>query len=222
VDCSCSNAEFRATLLRFSCSARAGHAYSIIKRERQRGNIDGPHRTTMTSIPTRRRGSDRGSSRKRTSSREHAAASPSRDAAAGLTSQARSILDRFRLEDVASHLLRRAHFAAEDRFSREFADEQITPRQKATLIAVYQRPGLSQNMLAEHLFLDRNTVAEMVKRLVARQLLERRPSPGGAAMLNRVIVRDALIERTILKGLPEGSERRFMKYLRLIVQALQS
>ena len=129
------------------------------------------------------------------------------------------MLDRFRLEDVVSHLLRRAHFAAEERFAREFADEQITPRQKATLIAVYQRPGLSQNMLAEHLFMDRNTVAEMVTRLVARRLLERRPSPGdrrahelflapdGAAMLNRVIPRDASIERAILQALPEGDAK---------------
>jgi DNA-binding MarR family transcriptional regulator len=146
----------------------------------------------------------------------------------------RSILDRFRLEDVVSHLLRRAHLAAEERFSREFADEQITPRQKATLIAVYQRPGLSQNMLAEHLFMDRNTVAEMIARLVARRLLERRPSagdrrahelflaPDGAAMLNRVMPRDASIERAILQSLPKADEKRFMKYLRMIVQTPQS
>ena len=118
--------------------------------------------------------------------------------------------------------------------ARAFADEQITPRQKATLIAVYQRPGLSQNMLAEHLFMDRNTVAELVKRLVARHLLERRPSagdrrahelflaPDGAAMLNRVIPRDASVEHAILQALPKGGEKRFMKYLRLIVQTPQS
>lgn len=187
----------------------------------------------MTRAPVKRR-SSAGSSRQRTPGRRRAPASPSRDAASALTPQVRSVLDRFRLEDVVSHLLRRAHFAAEERFAREFADEQITPRQKATLIAVYQRPGLSQNMLAEHLFMDRNTVAEMVTRLVARHLLERRPSagdrrahelflaPDGAAMLNRVIPRDASIERAILQGLSEGDAKRFMKYLRLIVQTPQS
>ena len=188
----------------------------------------------MTSRPTKRRSSAVGSSRKRTPDKSRAPAPPSREAASGLTPQVRSVLDRFRLEDVVSHLLRRAHFAAEERFAREFADEQITPRQKATLIAVYQRPGLSQNMLAEHLFMDRNTVAEMVTRLVARRLLERRPSAGdrrahelflapqGAAMLNRVIPRDASIERAILQSLPKGGEKRLMKYLRLIVQTPQS
>lgn len=188
----------------------------------------------MTSTPANRRRRASGPSRKRTPGKGRAPAPPSRDAASGLTPQVRSILDRFRLEDVVSHLLRRAHFAAEERFAREFADEQITPRQKATLIAVCQRPGLSQNMLAEHLFMDRNTVAEMVTRLVARQLLERRPSAGdrrahefflapeGAAMLNRVLPRDAAIERAILQRLPKGDEKRFMKYLRLIVQTPQS
>jgi DNA-binding MarR family transcriptional regulator len=187
----------------------------------------------MTSAPANRRRSASGSSRKRRPGKG-TPASPSRDATSGLTPQVRSILDRFRLEEIVSHLLRRAHFAAEERFAREFADEQITPRQKATLIAVYQRPGLSQNMLAEHLFIDRNTVAEMVKRLVARKLLERRPSAGdrrahelflapeGAAMLNRVMPRDAKIERAILQRLPKGDEKRFMKYLRLIVQTPQS
>lgn len=188
----------------------------------------------MTSTPAKHRRSASGPARKRTPGKSRAPASPSRDSASGLTPEVRSILDRFRLEEVVSHLLRRAHFAAEERFAREFADEQITPRQKATLIAVYQRPGLSQNMLAEHLFMDRNTVAEMVTRLVARRLLERRPSAGdrrahefflapeGAAMLNRVLPRDAAIERAILQCLPKGDEKRFMKYLRSIVQTPQS
>lgn len=187
----------------------------------------------MTRPTTKRRGNVSGSSRKRTTGKAPAPSLPSRGADAALTTQVRSILDRFRLEDVVSHLLRRAHFAAEERFAREFADEQITPRQKATLVAIYQRPGLSQNMLAEHLFLDRNTVAEMVKRLVERRLLERRPSPGdrrayelflapdGVAMLNRVMTRDASVESAILQRLPKGAEKQFMKYLRLIIQTPQ-
>jgi DNA-binding MarR family transcriptional regulator len=178
----------------------------------------------MTSTPANRRRSASGSLRKRPPGKGRTPASPSRDAASGLSPQVRSILDRFRLHEVVSHLLRRAHFAAEERFAREFADEQITPRQKATLIAVYQRPGLSQNMLAEHLFIDRNTVAEMVKRPSAgdRRAHELFLAPEGAAMLNRVIPRDATIERAILQHLPKGDAKRFMEYLRLIVQTPQS
>lgn len=177
-----------------------------------------------------KRRSNAAASRKPPRKRRAAPASDARDASAALTPQVRAILDRFTLEDVVSHLLRRAHFAAEERFAREFADEQITPRQKAALIAVYRQPGLSQNMLAEHLHMDRNTVAEMVTRLVSRRLLERRPSADdqrayelflagdGAAMLNRVMPRDASIEAAILRRLPERSARLFMKYLRIVVR----
>ena len=81
-----------------------------------------------------------------------------------LSPASRRILDDFKLEEIASHLLRRAHFAAEDVFAREFASESITPRQKATLVVLYQNPGINQNALADRLFMDRNTVAEIKQR----------------------------------------------------------
>ncbi|OYU88564.1 MAG: MarR family transcriptional regulator [Bradyrhizobiaceae bacterium PARB1] len=181
----------------------------------------------MSSTPIKRRSRTSGATRKRTVARP-GKAEPT------LTPEVRSILDRFRLDDVVSHLLRRAHFAAEEKFASEFADERITPRQKATLIAIYQSPGLNQNMLAGHLFLDRNTVAEMVKRLVARRLIERRSSPedrrayklflapDGAAVLDRVMVRDGALERAILQALPKADQKRFMGYLRQIVDTLEA
>src|SRR5690554_1758269 len=67
----------------------------------------------------------------------HAAA-----ADAELDPAVRELLDSFDLTDVVSHLLRRAHFLAEDLFAREFANEGLTPRQKAVLITLYQEPGL--------------------------------------------------------------------------------
>lgn len=190
----------------------------------------------MTKKPVKRR-SDRSIARQRKPRARGAvrAKQPaSHDPADDLTPEVRSILERFVLHNIVSHLLRRAHFAAEERFAREFSDEQITPRQKATLIAVYQRPGVSQKMLAEHLFMDRVTVAEMVNRLVARRLLERRPSAEdqrayelflaaeGAAMLNRVMPRDASVERAILRPLSKENEELFKRCLRLIVQDSQS
>jgi DNA-binding MarR family transcriptional regulator len=140
------------------------------------------------------------------------------------------ILDEFRLEDVGTHLLRRAHFAAEELFSQEFAEESLTPRQKAALIAVYQQPGLNQNALADRLFMDRNTVAEMVKRLAAGGLMRRVGAQDdqrayqlflaadGAALLNRVMPRDVLVERRVLEGLPEEYRALFLKCLRMIVE----
>lgn len=152
------------------------------------------------------------------------------DARQLLAPAVRRTLDDFRLEDIGSHLLRRAHFLAEDLFAQEFAGESLTPRQKAALIICYRQPGLNQNALADHLFMDRNSVAEMVKRLVAARLLQRLPAkddqrayqlflaPAGAELLNRVMPRDALVERRLLEKLPEEYRPLFVKCLRLLVE----
>ena len=154
-----------------------------------------------------------------------------RDASDDIHPDVRSILDEFRLDAVGSHLLRRAHFVAEELFAREFADESLTPRQKAALVIVYQQPGLNQNALADRLFMDRNTVAEMVKRLVASKLLYRSDAQAdqrayqlflasaGAQLLNRVMPRDALVEARVLEPLPEEYRALFVKCLRLLADA---
>jgi DNA-binding MarR family transcriptional regulator len=152
------------------------------------------------------------------------------DASALLEPHIRTILNEFRLEDVASHLLRRAHFMAEEMFSREFVNESLTPRQKAALIIVYQNPGLNQNALADRLFMDPNTVADMAKRLSKAGLLRRASAktdqrayglfltPEGARLLNRVMPRDLELERKVLECLPEEYRPLFIKCIRLMVE----
>jgi len=148
----------------------------------------------------------------------------------GLSPQARAVLDDFRLDHIASHLLRRAHFLAEDLFSAEFSGESLTPRQKAALVVIAQRPGLTQSALAEHLCMDRNTIAEMVKRLCANGLLVRSSAKEdrrayqlnigakGVALLNRILPRDACVEAALLEPLPAKDRPLFLRYLRLIVE----
>lgn len=148
-----------------------------------------------------------------------------------LTPEARSLLNQFRLDTIVSHLLRRAHFFAEDTFAQTFARESITPRQKAALIVVYQNPGLNQNALAERLVMDRNTIADMVKRLVASELLIRVTSqsnqrayqlylaPAGAQLLNEVMPRDSEIEASLLARLPIEYRPLFLKCLKLLVDS---
>ena len=148
---------------------------------------------------------------------------------AKLSSQSQTLVDQFHLEDIVSHLLRRAHFVAEELFNAEFSGESITPRQKAALIVVSQHPGLTQNALAAHLFMDRNTVAEMVKRLCANGMLIRTSAKTdqrayqlylgteGAELLDRVLPRDADVERKLLERLPEEYRPLFLKCLKMMV-----
>lgn len=141
-----------------------------------------------------------------------------------------TILRDFQLIDVPSHLLRRAHFKAEEIFANTFADEDITPRQKAALVLLYQSPGLSQRALSERLAMDQNTVAEMVRRMRRHGLIERRPcgedarayqlrlAPAGIALLDRVMPRDASVEAQLLGRLPEEYRGIFIKCLKLIAE----
>jgi DNA-binding MarR family transcriptional regulator len=151
------------------------------------------------------------------------------DARTLISADVRKILDEFQLGDVVSHLLRRAHFRAEEIFASEFAEESLTPRQKASLVILYHSPGLNQNALADRLFMDRNTVAEMVRRLVATGLIQRAPAkedqrayelflaPDGARLLDRVMPRDLEVERRIAERLPPEYRPLFIKCLRLLI-----
>ncbi|MEP7246461.1 MAG: MarR family transcriptional regulator [Gammaproteobacteria bacterium] len=147
-----------------------------------------------------------------------------------ISAESRKILDDFTLESIASHLLRRAHFSAEDLFAKEFSNESITPRQKAALVMLYQYPGLSQNALADKLFMDRNTVADMVRRLASNGLVRRTAARAdhrayelfltveGATLLDRVMPRDVRVEQSVLERLPIEYRPLFIKCIRLIVE----
>lgn len=137
-------------------------------------------------------------------------------------------MKEFDLTQVASHLLRRAHFRAEALFSQAFADEDLTPRQKALLVTVYQNPGATQNRIAELIALDRNSFAEMIARMTKKGYVRRARSAGdarayelriteeGAALLARILSRDAEVEAQVLAPIPADMRPAFLKCLRLM------
>ncbi|MGE8672895.1 MULTISPECIES: MarR family winged helix-turn-helix transcriptional regulator [Achromobacter] len=137
-------------------------------------------------------------------------------------------LKSFDLTQVASHLLRRAHFRAEALFVQAFPDEDLTPRQKALLITVYQNPGATQNRIAELIALDRNSFAEMMARMTAKGYVRRTRSAEdgrayaleitdeGVALLARILPQDAEVEAQVLAPIPEELRPVFLKCLRLM------
>lgn len=139
------------------------------------------------------------------------------------------LADRFVLTDVVSHLLRRAHFRAEELFSAELGQSGLTPRQKALLVTTYQHPGETQNQLAERIALDRHSFAEMLRRMVARGLLRRAPAhtdgrayaifvtPKGEALLGEVLPHDRVVEERVLEPLPPEYRPLFIKCLQIMV-----
>jgi len=140
-----------------------------------------------------------------------------------------SALERFVLTDIVSHLLRRAHFRAEEIFNQELGSSGLTPRQKALLITAYQNPGANQNELAEKIAIDRNSFAEMLARLVARGYVRRGRSRDdgrayeihitdkGIRAAEEVLPGDALVEKRIMEPLPEELRPLFVKCLKIMV-----
>lgn len=141
-----------------------------------------------------------------------------------------AMLAHFELSNIVSHLLRRAHFRAEEIFAQQAGDRlKLTPRQKALLISCYRHPGANQSALAAHVAIDRNTVAEMVSRMVRTGLLSRSRNPNdarsnrvritgdGIRMLKAIMPIDPLIETAVVEPLPGEYRPLFLKCLRLMV-----
>ena len=132
------------------------------------------------------------------------------------------------LTNVVSHLLRRAHFRAEEIFGEELGARGLTPRQKALLIIAYQNPGASQNELAQKIAIDRNSFAEMLARMVARGYVRRERSRDdgrayeititekGVRAVEEVLPGDARVEKRIMAPLPEELRPLFVKCLKIM------
>jgi DNA-binding MarR family transcriptional regulator len=109
-------------------------------------------------------------------------------------------LDGFRLVDAPGHLLRRCQQRAVEIFMEELRPLRLTPRQFAVLIAVGQRPGLTQTELVADTGIDRSTIGDMLDRLVRRGLLRRERS-GRDQRANRLRVLPAGL-RALAAALP--------------------
>ncbi len=82
----------------------------------------------------------------------------------------------------AVHLLHRAGQCADEMFSLTLPAGTMTPRQYAVLKAVESSIEPSQTTLVEMTGIDRSTVADIVRRLVERGLLQRRRTRRDARM----------------------------------------
>jgi DNA-binding MarR family transcriptional regulator len=86
------------------------------------------------------------------------------------------------LEISALHLLHRAGQCAEVLFTNETGKADLTPRQYAILASVAQNPDISQTGLVEQTGVDRSTLADIVRRLVKKGLLQRKRTRRDARM----------------------------------------
>ncbi|MEO0799531.1 MAG: MarR family winged helix-turn-helix transcriptional regulator [Pseudomonadota bacterium] len=131
------------------------------------------------------------------------------------------------------HLLHRAGQRAGDVFQSEMTTGDLTPRQYAVLVTVSQHEGLSQTNLVERTGIDRSTLADIIRRMLKKGLLQRRRTKEDARAYavkltdeGRRVLENATpladrVDQKVLAVLPDKEERaRFLQDLNLIIEAL--
>ena len=137
-----------------------------------------------------------------------------------------------RLERSPIHLLHRAGQCAADIFQAEMETGELTPRQFAVLVTVAQHEGLSQTQLVERTGIDRSTLADIVRRMLKKSLLQRRRTKEDARAYAVKLTEEGWrvlrssqpvarrVDERILEVLPAPQRERFLEDLSTIVQAL--
>jgi DNA-binding MarR family transcriptional regulator len=132
------------------------------------------------------------------------------------------------------HLLHRAGQAADEKFTAEIGNSDLTPRQFAVLSALAMQELASQTEIVETTGIDRSTLADIVRRLVKRGLLARRRArqdaraytvrltqTGQSALKTAAPAAERAGER-ILRPLPPARRAELMAGLALLVESLKS
>jgi len=137
-----------------------------------------------------------------------------------------------KLEKSAYHLIRRAGQFGADIYAVNKNSKDLTPRQFAVLLTVAQNESISQIGLVEKTGIDRSTLADLVKRLSDRSLLQRRRtkedaranalriSASGRRALSSSQTAAARADAAILAALPVDRRKGFIADLELISAAL--
>ena len=118
-------------------------------------------------------------------------------------SAARRLSNGYVLEDQVGHLLRRAHQRHTAIFQENIGDGQLTPLQFATLVKLRDLKEVSQNHLGRLTAMDAATMQGVIRRLLARRLIERRPDPDDRRRLLLQLTDEgrALTEQSAAAGL---------------------
>ena len=136
------------------------------------------------------------------------------------------------LETSAVHLLHRAGQRAGDIFSDEMSRVKLTPRQYAVLVSVAENEGLSQTGLVDRTGIDRSTLADIIRRMLRKGLLQRkrtkedaraysvRLTEEGRLLLESAGPGAARSDERLLAALPSEQRAAFISALATIVRSI--
>lgn len=132
----------------------------------------------------------------------------------------------------AIHLLHRAGQCADDLFASHIGITDITPRQFAVLKALSISEDPSQSALVEKTGIDRSTMADIIRRLVGKSLVQRRRTRRDARMYAVRLTEkgkaaletaEPAVRQTddrILSAIPAAQREQFLRALTKIVDTI--
>ena len=131
-----------------------------------------------------------------------------------------------------THLIHRAEQCAADLFARVAPKGLLTPRQFAILTAIEENEGISQTGLVERTGIDRSTLADIMRRMIDRGLVQRqrttedartyavRLTRRGTSMLRKMRPYAEEVDQKIVEALPEEHRDLFLSILHDMVDSL--
>ena len=137
----------------------------------------------------------------------------------------------FELSEAPSHLIRRCQQFYGDLYARESGARELTKQQFTLLAALEHNDGASQTTLVEITGIDRSTLAEMVRRMLEKDLLSRERteedqranavaiSPSGRKALRSARNAADRAEKALLEVLPMPDRQKFIRSLAQIAEA---
>lgn len=134
----------------------------------------------------------------------------------------------------AIHLLHRTGQVAEVVFTHVAGDLDLTPRQFAVLAAAAREPNISQIGLVRETGIDRSTLADIVKRLIRKGLLQRqrtksdarmyavRLTPRSQEVFEQARRRADRADEALLSFLPAADRAAFLNALRRLIEGYEN
>ncbi|WP_050421898.1 MarR family winged helix-turn-helix transcriptional regulator [Bradyrhizobium tropiciagri] len=147
------------------------------------------------------------------------------------TGSAADVARDWQLEGGIGFLLRLLEARYDGLYQSMTRQSDITPRQFGVLMALYQLGPLTPSVLADRISCDRNTLSEMLKRMVARRLVAKKDNPDdrrslqvqitakGEEALLAVIPAAAQLQEIMLAPLRKEDRAHFLKCLLAIAKA---
>jgi MarR family transcriptional regulator, temperature-dependent positive regulator of motility len=141
------------------------------------------------------------------------------------------IARRWQLEGGVGFLIRLLEARYDGLYQSMTRQNDITPRQFGVLMALYQLGPLTPSVLADRISSDRNTLSEMLKRMIARRLVSKKSNPDdrrsiqvqitakGEQALLAVIPVAAELQNIMLAPLRKEDRAHFLKCLLAIAKA---